>query len=384
MFSDVAQALTDPIGWIMDSLANWLAGLFDLLKIEIAKTILDVSLPTVEDIKSQGVMIGLGSTYGLSTRMMNVVAIAVGLFVILTIRRRHGETISRLVTSMTWIALFAVGLYPVLGLATELLTKLNLGAISTAAGTEVSDASQFVDVVSNIPVLGNSAAKLIVSLVGVIEACFALLNSYAYYYAIIVIVIAYPLLLALRPLHKWLDVLFHAINSLLVICLTTPTIMVIGLMFPFWTRGLPLGGTTVAQAVATIIGGFIAGFVPPYLAWKVFMLSREVFGTVEAGISGAIDVNSMPETNPSEMARSTDEAHGSAFGPFAKTAAVGAATADLPNSRDVLGDLRKITIEAVSVGAAATGHGAVAAGLQAVDTTLDKEHRKEAEKNARV
>ncbi|NCC35733.1 MAG: hypothetical protein EOM24_27530, partial [Chloroflexia bacterium] len=108
MFSDVAlstmsvplSTLTDPFGWLMGSAANWFAEQFDLLRIEIAKTVLEVSLPTVEDFRSQGIMVGLGSTYFLATRLMNLVAVAVGLFVILTIRKRHGNTISRLVSSM--------------------------------------------------------------------------------------------------------------------------------------------------------------------------------------------------------------------------------------------------------------------------------------------
>lgn len=383
MLSSSVQAL-GPFGVIVDSAADWFAEKFDLLRIEITKTILEVALPTVQDIKSQGVMVGLGSTYGLATRLMNVVAIAVGLFVVLTIRRRHGDTISRLATSMLWIAIFAAALFPVFGILTQLARAVALGVINVASGSEVSDVNEVVELVKDLALPLDSGGKLVVSAGGVVLGLVALLNSYAYYYTVIVIVIIYPLVVALRPLHKWIDVMFHGLNSLFVVCLLTPSIMAAGLMFPFWVRNAPLGDTATAQGVTTIIGGLIAAILPIVLAWAIFRMSREVFGKVESDVSGAVDVNSMPETSSSEMAKSTDDAHASPIGAFAKTAGLGALTGDLGNSRDFWGDVRKIGVEAASVAAAAGTGGVsttVAAALQTVDTTLDKEHRKREERN---
>ena len=370
----VSDWFTDLANSMSDSLAN--------TRVDIVKQLATTTLPTVDELAGGWYLLGLGGTYGLANRIITLVVVVMGLFIMATPMSNHGVKITRLFQSVFIIAIFGAAFFPLYSLGYDLSMSAAQGVIDLAVGKSHSSLNDAAAAMLKVLLPSDVWFKVIVSFVGLIFTYLAFIVAWLNYLAVLVVGLFYILAVALRPLGDRFNTLFDAANSAVITTLTTPVVIVFGLMLPLMAAKMvpAVGNTGISAGIFTLIGAVISFVGPIFVAKWAFSKSKQVFGRVDATVGGALDINSMPPTTPQEMDQSTKA---SGFKAFASSMAAGGMTAELGKSDDLSGDLRKLAIEGASAAAAATGHVEVAAVLNAADTTLSKEKRKhESESNS--
>jgi hypothetical protein len=281
---------------------------------------------------------------------------------------------------MIMVGVFAVAFFPVYGVVVSISKGLTQAMLNLAAGSEQATPAAIVRGILAVALPQNVIGKAITAIFAALFGGLALLESFALQIWLLVLLLFYPVVLALRPLNRATNALFNVCNAGIVTIVLSLPAMAFGFLLPVVAKNyLPFGNTGIAAFATTVLGGLFAMAAPPVLLWICYQKSSEIFGRVDAKVGGMIDIGQMPNVNTQDMTRSVDEAHGSSISAFLSTAALGAATGELAQSDDLFGDMRKIGTEAAGAAAAATGHVEVAALIAATDTTLSKEKRKHAD-----
>lgn len=370
-YTTIALPAFGPIDWFTE-IANNVATALTTARLEVVKSLVKTALPSVDELRNGWFLTALGGTYGLANLLVTFVVVVVGFVMILTPTRNHSVRISRTFTTMIYVALFGVLFFRLYSLAYNLVQALTQGLINMALGKETASYNEAVSLITSSTLPGDVWLKLMVSGIAWLLSYCVYVVAYINVIAVFLIGIFYIIPLVLRPLHEKLNSLFHVFNSGLATTLVTPMIIVVGLMLPFVTeKYLPFGSTSAASGISTIVGTTIALIGPVLFASWVFRKSHEVFGAIDSNIAGNVNVGSMP-TVKADMDQSVKE---SATKSFITTFAVGAATANLSQSDNLMGDLKSLAIEGGAVAATAAGYPLIGAGLSALDTTLSKEKR---------
>ena len=360
--------------WFTD-LANSMSESFANTRVEIVKQLAQTSLPTVDQLQNGWYLLGLGGTYGLATKVIMLVLILVAVVMIVTPLSNHSLRMRRTAQSFLGVGIFGALFFPAYSLLHDLVLGACQGMINIALGKSSSSLGEAAAAMLQILLPGDVWFKLIVSFFGMIFAYCAFGVALVNYLGVLATGMFYPVALAFRPIAEKFNSVFHAATSAAITTLLTPIVITIGFLLPtFAARMMPgIGATGIAAGIFTVLGALIAFIGPIGVAIWAFKASNRVFGQLDfASIGGSVDVDSMPPVTSRDMDNSVKE---SAFRAFTSSVIPGAATADLGNSDDLLGDLKKLAIEGGSAAAAAAGHPWVAGALNAVDTTLSKEKR---------
>jgi hypothetical protein len=360
--------------WFTD-LANSMSESFANTRVEIVKQLAKTSLPTVDELQSKWYLLGLGGAYGLATKLIMLVLVTVALVMVLTPLSNHSLRVRRTAQSFFAVGLFGPLFFPLYSLAYNGVQAGCQGLINIALGKSSSSLSEAAAAMLAILLPGDVWFKLIVSFFGMIFAYLAFSVALVNYLAVLATSMVYPIALALRPVAEKFNSIFHAANSAFITTLLTPFVITVGFLLPtFAAKMIPgIGATGIAAGIFTVLGAAVAFFGPIAVAIWAFKASNRVFGQLDfASIGGSVDVDSLPPVTSRDMDNSVKE---SAFKAFSSSFIPGAATADLKNSDDLIGDLKSLAIEGGSAAAAAAGHPWVAGALNAVDTTLSKEKR---------
>jgi hypothetical protein len=365
-----------PTNIVTDWVTDWAVSLADSLtkaRVDVIQNLLKTSLPSLQELRNGWFMTGLGGTFGLANLLVTFVAVAVAFTMILSPLKDHSLRINRTVTSLIYTSIFGFVFFRLYALAFDLTQAGGQGLINLAFSKETTSLNEAAELLTRTFLPADPWIKVFVAGIGFVLTYLAYIVAYLNVLMIYVLGVFYILVLALRPLGKTFNSLFHVFNAGLATTLVTPLIMTFGLMLPVATeRFIPFGSTGVGAGLSMIIGSLMALFGPLLFAMWVFKKSNEVFGAIDASISGRIDIGSMPNVTTEQM---SDSVRGSALGAFGSTFATGVATANLGKSDDMMGDITKLAIEAGGTAAAAAGHPWVAAAASAVDTTITREKR---------
>ncbi len=367
--------------WFND-LANSMIESMSNARVEIVKELAKTSLPTTEQLQNEWYTLGLGGTYGLATKLVILVVVALSLMMIVTPMKNHSVRMRRMTQSVVYVGLFGALFFPFYSFAHNLVMGAVQGMINIALGKEFSSLNEATTAMLEVLMPEDVWFRVFFSLLAMLFTYCAYAVALVNYIAILMTVMFYPLALALRPLGERFNSLFHAANSALVTTLVTPLVITFGLLLPSYSANmLPgLGVTGFGAGIFTILGALISFIGPLFVAKWAFKASKTALGTLDYGsIGGAVDVNSMPPVTSRDMDNSVKE---SGFKAFASSLVIGGATAQLGKSDNLLGDVKSLAVEAAAATAAATGHPVAAGVLNAVDTTLTKEKRAAAEKQA--
>lgn len=365
------------LDWFED-LANSLTDSLSKARVDIVKQMAVSALPSAKDLESDWYTLGLGGAYGLATKLIMLILVLVALVMALTPLSSHGLRVRRTVSRFLIVGIFGSLFYPLYGLAYEGIIAFQQGMVSIATAKEGAKIEDAWSTVVEVSLPTDVWLKLMVAAISLGFTYCAYGLTILNYLGVLVTAMFYPLAAAVSPIGEKFNQLFHVANSMLITTMLTPLIISGGFLLPeYASKALPgIGARGFTAGILVVVGSVVAFVGPIMLAVYAFKGSEQVFGRLDfASISGSIDVNSMPPVSSSDMDTSVKESAGKAF---LGTLGAGAATAQLSKSDDLLGDIKKLGIEAAGAAATAAGHPYVGAALAAVDTTLSREKRKHA------
>lgn len=337
-----SNPLSDAISWLADQLRQ----AYGELVLLVMRLLRNSSLPSNKLIQSDWYSLQLGGTYGLAIRLFELSTVLIGLLVVISPLRNHGRKIGRLTTTIPIMVTFGYLFYPAYSMFLNFSHSMSDAIISYMQTTThqkfvLSGKWAWLQV----PTPGNDWAAIGTSMMGGGFGAIILLESAALLIFTLGIILFYPITIALRPLSQKTDQLFHLFNSGLMTVFLSPPIMILFYGLPLLgSRFLPQAGVTSVAIIVllTLIGGVGALVTPPLLAWWLIRQSQEMFGTVEAGVSGTVDINSMPTVTTEEMTRDVDANHSSGLGAFVKGAALVAVAGELGMTDDILHEIRRM------------------------------------------
>jgi hypothetical protein len=352
---------------------NWIADLADLvndwynsLLAGIVEMLLNVSLPTPEQLSSDFFMLGLGATFGLSLKVITLITVIVGVIVLLTPRRRHGERIASLLTSILRLILFAILFFPVYAILYELVRSGTQGIINVATGSSDGTIAQLNDLLDG-PAPVDIFSKLVFSVLASAFATVSFAIALTLRMALIMLLIFYPLLLALYPLGRFTKALFHWANGFIVVVLVSPPLMGFCFLLPLLAGNLIPGASNPLVSGFIMLGGaMIAAIIPILLFFFVKSKSQEVFGSLDSSISGSVDVASMPPVSLQGSQKDIQDTHASPLR-FVAADVIGDG---IMNGN--LSDVKNTLVNTAASAAALAGHPYISVGLKAGNALVNK------------
>lgn len=320
------------------------------------------SVPSPDEIKSSFFSLALGGTYGLSTLIVGGVAVVIGTMIILRPQENHSRNIGKILNSVLWLVIFALLFYRGYGLLYGFFQGAGQGAVNLLTGTQNGSIAQLNSILLVVTPSGVGAI-LLLGPFSVLFILLALAEAFAFHVVLFLLLIVYPLLIALRPLPVF-NTLFHAANSAVVVILISPLLMTWAIALPVVVSNIIPGATaTGIPVVLTLVGSALAFAAPIVIAIFVFNTSRKVFGAVDSTVSGLVSIGSMPPVDMNEMRRDINNVHTSPLKAIA-TDVIG----DEILNGDMFRDMRKVALNAAATGFAAAGHPYVSVAIKAVPT----------------
>lgn len=364
--------LPDPRDWVFDQVFEMFAAIgeafadaYKALLLETIKLLIKISLPSQNVIQGEWFSTALGGTFGLASRVMTLIAIIIALWVALTVTRNHGKRLSKLISTMFLLALMVPLFYPVYALLADFSRGLSLGALNLAKGTS-DGGTDVAEQLANVALPANPIGMAFVAFVGMVISAIMVVQVFALNIWMLLILLFYPLSIALRPVHKVFNDIFNALNSGILTVLFSVPVMSFCLVFVvIGIEYVPGGNTSTGAVVMTIIGGLAAILTPFVLAVFLYHKSSEIFGATDAAMSGALDINSMPPMTKDDMRDSVDDNHGSALGAFATTVVPGIIGGQILGGDNLMDEVKRYGADAAATAATVAGHPYIAAGVKA-------------------
>lgn len=362
----------NPANWVpalLKVLADEFAKAYAELLISIVTLLTTVALPTIDTLKNEWFRLGLGSTYGLATQIMSLIAVVVSLYLLIKVRSNTGNIISRLATNFLLFGVFAVLFYPVYSLLYNLTQAGTQALFNLATGTENADAREVVELVSGSVMPDNVFGKMITAALASAFGGITLIEAFALRILLYLLLLFYPLTIVLRVVFKIARTAFNVFNAGIVTIAVSGPVMALGFLAPALIgKNIPGGDLPIATFLFTIIGGIFAMITPFVLMWWAYNRSSEVFGKLDATVAGGIDVNSMPPMTMDDMQKDIDDNHSASFKQVVVGSALGASLAD----DDIYRDMKQVAVDAASTAATMSGHPYVAAGIKFADHAMKK------------
>lgn len=289
----------DPFGSMLADMANALRGWYASMLVWLVDLVTTIAVPSPLTLVNEFFSFALGGTYGLARVLVVFIAVMVALVIILSPTARHGVKIQRLLTSIFMVILLGWVFFPLYGLLYN-LSKAGVGAakaLLTTEGETIYDAVMrlfgtlnIVDAINTIIATGISGV-FGVFLAG--TAVWLFVTS-------IVVMIGYPLAIAIRPLGKFGNTVFNLFNAAILTTLLSPTIMAFLFMAPLFIQKYIPGMAIVATPFFALVGSLGALLTPYVIFFMSFRKSSEVFGRLDDA-SGQLDIGHMPPVSVEEI-----------------------------------------------------------------------------------
>ena len=366
MFGSIGDII-DFLTHLGENLANWY---HDVL-VTTVQYMLAVAAPSTQEITTGFFSVLLGGTLGLANLIVTAVAALVMFVVLVTIKKDHKVKISRMITSMAGLVLFAYLFYRGYSFLYNMQQLLLQFTMNFLAGTKDATALGINNALSGLDPLG----MVLSTFFGWLFGWMTYGEAFMLHVMFIVVLIFYPLMLALRPLGGFFNAVFHASNAALLVVLVAPPFMAAFLLLPLWIHNIFAGGALMS-GIGAVVGGLLALATPITFFLLAMVFSNKVFGNVESKVGGAVDINSMPAFNMRDVNDSIQSSH---MTPLTTPAAPPVSSAP-PGS--LMGDIKGVAVTSAAIGLTAAGHPHVAAVVKAADTATTRAVRKYKEQGA--
>lgn len=327
---------------------------------------LETTTPTPEELRDSLFAVGLGGTFQLAMTIVPLVVVGVGFFVLLTVRKDHSLKIGRIITSLLGLALFARFFYPVYGWLYSLQQTLTQLILNLATGEKGST----TEAINNALLGADPISTIFAAGLGWLLSWICYVEVLGLRTLMLTFILAYPIILALRPLGGVINVLFHAANASILVVLAAPPIMAFFLLLPLIAGNFMPGAPLMAGAAA-VVGGAIAVATPIVLFVFTFMRSNKVFGAVDSKVRGAVDVGSMPAVDMKDINRDIDANRPTQLGASSSSGGGGNAP-----KGSLMSDIKTTGVTSASTALVAAGHPEMAAVVKVADKAATNAVRK--------
>ena len=352
----VLGQLGDFIGFLMD-FGNNLSKWYNDVLITTVQYMLAVAAPSIDEITSGFFSVLLGGTLGLANLVILAVVVLVSTLVLLTIKKDHKLKISRTISSMVGLVLFAYLFYRVYALLYNLQQLLIQFTMNFLTGSKNATEVNITDAITGLDPLG----VVVSAFFGWLFGWLAFAEAFGLHVMFILVLIFYPLVIALRPLGGFFNVIFHTSNAALLVVLIAPPFMAAFLLLPLW-----IGGGVLMSGIAAFVGGLLALATPIVFFILAMTFSSKVFGNIDAKVGGSVDISSMPAFNMRDV---NDSIHATHMAPLQTPVAPPVSSAP-PGS--LMGDIKGVAVTSSAIALTAAGHPHVATVVKAADSAATR------------
>jgi len=353
----------DPVGSFFEDLAKALREWYAVLLQSIVDLVSTVSIPTPEMLVNDFFSLALGGTYGLARLLVALVAVVVAFIIIITPTVRHGVKIQRALTSLLMVILMGWLFYPLYSLG----YNLSRGAVEGAKAlvkTE-GDETPYDTVIRQFDVvnLADSISTIVATGISGVFGIFLIGTAVGLYVTTIMVLIFYPLAIAVRPLGAFGNTVFNLFNAAILTTLISPPIMVFTFMAPLLTQKYMPIAALLASPFFAIIGSLAALITPYVVFFLAFKKSSEVFGRLDDA-SGRFDVGEMPPVTVDQVKEDVKVTNN-----MSTTAMVADVMTDSllygGSKGDLFDDMLKKGVDLAATATTAAGHPYIGVGLKA-------------------
>jgi len=357
----------NPLTWftsIGPALEKW----YESAVKQILDLLLVASLPSQDKIVKGFFSWTLGGTFGLSVRVVSIVAILLAFLFVLTPLRDHSRGIGGLLASFLGLIAFQYLFYPLYSLIYVLMQGVTQGVLNLATGQKGGTAQAVNALLTSMP--GGSSDLVIAILFAYLFAFFTLIEVVGLQVLLFGLLALYPLLLAIQAINSTTRVIFSGATTAIVVVLVSPPLMAIGFALPLLIRDvIPGAGIPGIASTLSILGGLFAMATPLVISYFVFRKVNEVVGRLDASLSNSVSVDTIPPVSIEETRRDISETHAA---PLMEMAGLDVLGDNLLNSDDLLGDMKKTVINGVASASAAAGHPYIGFGIKGASAFFDK------------
>ena len=376
----------NPFDWF-NGLRALIEGRYDDAFAQLAVMLTTTAVPPLAIFRLEWFSTQLGATVGLAMALYVPITAIVGLVMMIKVpAARQTPMTGRLFTSVWMLMAFIVAFYPLIDLVLAIVAGIRDGLIIFVTGIPTPDLGVgFKIITSALPT--DIGLQLGAKMLFVILTAVLMFEVMALMIATPFIILFYPIAIMLRVFGGWLDRLFHALTTGLVLGIFSAPLMGVLMLLPVGVAKIPGIGTTIwAQFVAGTFALGLAIYLPFMIRkWAKPRLSEmfgriEAFGRVDATIRGTVTTRSVPP--PGRAGSSGGSNQQSPVGAFAKSMAIGTAAVGLSskNADEFRKKVRHVAADAAAAGLAASGMAGPAALIQAADSSMKVREENEKKK----
>lgn len=306
--------MLDPLGTLAEFFAN-IANTFgnwytDAIK-GLITFLMSSALPSSKDIQSDFFRLNFGGSIGLALYIMTAISLLVLLAFLLTPRRDHSMKISRYISSIVGLIVYAVLFFRLY----VYVDDAENGLIQFALNFITSSKTGSVDKINNLLAVTSPSAVgsvVVLGVFSVVLAWFAGVVAFSIKMVVFIVLIVYPLLIVLRPLGYLAVIAFNAANSFLLVAILSPVITVWAIALPLVIRNVIPGADSLGlTAIITLVCSAGAFFGPIILLVIFFRLSSQIFGNID--VQGNVAITSLPALSWDEAMRDMQDKRGTPF-----------------------------------------------------------------------
>ena len=308
----------------------------------------------------------LGSWTDLGISLLTLTLVIVHVVLMFRLGKYAGRSYVKLAGSIIGLALFIRLYFPAYAGAYKLSRRLSRSIIEQT--TDGGDQDTLVESLLGLAGPGDIIGKLIGFVLSWFTALGLAATSFILFIMIMAASLLYPAALVCRSLHRSIDTFWHLLNASIVTVFVSPPFMIlilcIGLFGIKAGEKITLVGGNYIGLVGQLVAQVMCMATPFIVFFVVFKNSKEMWGTFEGSVEGAVSIrNSVPLTTR-EAENHVRETHTSLIRDVAVPAAV--ATID-----DKKGEpMSRRLADVVATMGASSGHMEVAAVAEFVKASI--------------
>jgi hypothetical protein len=358
---------------------DWIAGLAHMLadaQTFFMKTsmymLLHYATPSLKVIQSDWFAYIQGQWLSLAINLMSFVIVIVHLLILLRPSADHVKSLTKTYMSMIIVALEVRLFYPVYGLLAWGSTQASDGIIKLM--TDQTDKDSLLDEIIKITSFTNVLALFGSSLVGIVVQFFVMITCVGIFIWTLVTLVYWPISVALRPISKLTEKLYHFANGILAMAFIAPPVMIFWLCTVVWSTHVDgnfmPGNEGLVAFFMELIASFMVIVTPFAIVFGAYKVSSEVTGKIESTVQGSVNVSASEPLTVREAADSNREDRSS----FLKEAGTAALVATIDDKEGEPISRRLADIAATA--ATASGHPEVAIGFELVKRSISDQPKK--------